>query len=104
MANIARYHRGSEPKKKHENFERMAAADQLRVRRLTAILRIAGGLDRSHTQQVQNLRLELSPERGTLWVQAAQDPELDVWGARRRVEMFERTFDLPLAIEWQASE
>ena len=63
IANIARYHRGGKPKAKHANYDRLAAADQERVRRLAAILRIAGGLDRSHSQQVRGVELEFSPLR-----------------------------------------
>ena len=53
IANVARYHRGSAPKKKHDNFSELNEADRLRVRQMAAVLRVAGGLDRSHNQTIR---------------------------------------------------
>ncbi len=101
VANIARYHRGSTPKKKHNNFRQLSAADQDRVRRLAAILRIAGGLDRSHSQQVHTVELRHLSEGTTLTVIADQLPDADLWGAQRRAELFEEAFDTRLTLEWR---
>ncbi|MEX2559867.1 MAG: Ppx/GppA phosphatase family protein [Pirellulales bacterium] len=101
IANIARYHRGSEPKKKHENFSRLSAADQQRVRQLASILRLAGGLDRSNTQQVQAVSLELVGDEVQMRLAADELPEVDLWAGRRRAEPFEKAFDCSLSIEWQ---
>ena len=48
IAQIARYHRKSEPKPSHAEFAALDADDQDLVRTLAAILRVAIGLDRSH--------------------------------------------------------
>jgi exopolyphosphatase/guanosine-5'-triphosphate,3'-diphosphate pyrophosphatase len=105
VANIARYHRGAPPKQKHNNFRSLAAEDQARVRRLAAILRIAGGLDRSHTQQVSDVTVRISRDGEGVQVvellaHAAENPEVDLWGARRRVDMFEDVFDCSVTVEW----
>jgi exopolyphosphatase/guanosine-5'-triphosphate,3'-diphosphate pyrophosphatase len=105
VANIARYHRGAPPKQKHNNFRSLAPEDQLRVRRLAAILRIAGGLDRSHTQQVSDVTVRISRDGEGVQVvellaHAAENPEVDLWGARRRVDMFEDVFDCSVTVEW----
>jgi exopolyphosphatase/guanosine-5'-triphosphate,3'-diphosphate pyrophosphatase len=57
IANVARYHRGAHPKRKHENLARLSSEDQSRVQRMAAILRLAGGLDRSRSQQVRDVRV-----------------------------------------------
>jgi len=101
IANIARYHRGGKPKQKHANFERLAADDQERVRRLAAILRVAGGLDRSHSQQVRDVQLEFGPDEIQMFVVAEEFPEVDLWGARRRCDFFEWVYDIPLRVEWR---
>ena len=62
VANVARYHRGAPPKQKHDNFRQLSEEDQRRVAQLAAILRIAGGLDRSHTQQVSDVSLRLTQD------------------------------------------
>lgn len=105
IANVARYHRGALPKQKHENFRTLSADDQQRVRQMAAILRIAGGLDRSHTQQVRDVSVRVErgsdkPEQVQFLAHASENPELDLWGARRRAEMFEKVFNCEVQVEW----
>jgi len=101
IANVARYHRGAVPKRKHANFRQLSARDQNRVRQMAAILRVAGGLDRSNTGQVTDVAVKVGKKHTiTLMLTAAQDPEVDIWGARKRSELFENVFDAELTIEW----
>jgi exopolyphosphatase/guanosine-5'-triphosphate,3'-diphosphate pyrophosphatase len=100
IANVARYHRGAHPKRKHENMARLSAADQSRVRRLAAILRLAGGLDRSRTQQVRDVVVSLEDGRAVFDVSADADPEVDIWGAERRSDLFEEVYGMPVAVRW----
>ena len=100
IANVARYHRGAHPKRKHENLARLSADDQRRVRRMAAILRLAGGLDRSRTQQVRDVRAQMDDGKVVLEVVAPEDPQVDLWGAERRTDLFEKVFQLPLAVRW----
>ena len=101
VANVARYHRGSRPKQKHANFRQLSADDQRKVEQLAAILRLAGGLDRSHSQHVRDLTIRSNGEGLIMQVVAQSNPEVDLWGARRRAEMFEKVFGTHLAIQWQ---
>jgi exopolyphosphatase/guanosine-5'-triphosphate,3'-diphosphate pyrophosphatase len=101
VANIARYHRGGGPKKKHNNFRQLSSKDQLRVRRLSSILRLAGGLDRTNSQQVQAVTLVPNRDEMTMYVHAQQLPEVDIWTAQRRAEPFEKAFDVTLKVEWK---
>jgi exopolyphosphatase/guanosine-5'-triphosphate,3'-diphosphate pyrophosphatase len=103
VANVARYHRGSPPKKKHENFQGLSATDRLRVRQMAAVLRLAGGLDRSHNQLIKSAAITGTPEKVELLVAAEELPEVDLWAVRRRAELFEEVFDAKLNIEWAAS-
>lgn len=100
IANVARYHRGKEPKKKHDNFQRLGGKDQQRVRKLAAILRLAGGFDRSNTQQVRDVVVSLTAQETTLRAVANEPPEVDLWAARRRAEPFEKELGRPAVIEW----
>lgn len=101
IANVARYHRGAEPKRKHSNFAQLSAKDQLRVRQLSAILRLAGGLDRTNTQQIQNVTLVPGHDELLLQAQAEHRPEVDLWTAERRADHFEKAFGRRLKVEWQ---
>ena len=100
IANVARYHRGAEPKKKHDNFARLSSDDRRRVKKLAAILRIAGGLDRSNSQQVQAVAVTVQKESVVMRVLANQNPDVDLWAAQRRGDLFENVFDVRLTIEW----
>jgi exopolyphosphatase/guanosine-5'-triphosphate,3'-diphosphate pyrophosphatase len=100
VANVARYHRGAHPKRKHENLARISAEDQQRVQRMAAILRLAGGLDRSRSQLVRDVLASVSDDGVVLDVVADEEPQVDVWGAERRTELFEQVFGLPVAIRW----
>ena len=100
IANVARYHRGALPKKKHENLSRLAANDQQRVQRLAAILRIAGGLDRSRSQQVRDVLASVDDGRAVLDVVADQEPQVDIWGAERRTDLFEKVFGMKVDVRW----
>ena len=104
IANVARYHRGALPKKKHENLSRLAADDQRRVQRLAAILRIAGGLDRSRSQQVRDVLASVDDGRAVLEVVADQEPQVDIWGAERRTDLFEKVFGMKVDVRWAEPE
>ena len=101
VANVARYHRGASPKKKHDAFSRLSSDEKQRVRRLAAILRLAGGLDRSRSQQVRDVRVLVEGGRVTLVTTADEEPQVDIWGAERRRQLFEQVFDMPVAIRWE---
>ena len=100
VANVARYHRGEEPKNKHENFGRLSETDQHRVRTMAAVLRLASGLDRSHNQTIQAVGVHGGKKQIELVVDAAEFPEVDLWAARRRAGLFEKLFDAEVTIQW----
>jgi exopolyphosphatase/guanosine-5'-triphosphate,3'-diphosphate pyrophosphatase len=99
VANVARYHRGAEPKNKHPNFRGLSAADRQRVRQMAAVLRVAGGLDRSHNQTVRCVEVTGTPEQVELIVTSDEYPEVDLWAARRRMDLFVKVFG-DLMVQW----
>jgi exopolyphosphatase/guanosine-5'-triphosphate,3'-diphosphate pyrophosphatase len=100
IANVARYHRGAEPKNKHENYSEIDEKDQQRVCQMAAVLRIAGGLDRSHNQTVRAVQVAGAPGQIELTVYADEYPEVDIWACRRRSGMFEKVFGAELTVRW----
>jgi len=92
IANIARYHRRAAPRKKHENFAAMSRPDQKLVLKLSAILRLADGLDRSHSQRVREVRCEKRKKSLTLYLISDKDVDIEIWGAKQKVELFEKIF------------
>jgi len=104
IANLARYHRGSGPKKKHDRFRQLSARDQLRVRQLVAILRVAGGLDRTNTQQVTGVAVDITGKRVVLHAIAEHEPDVDMWTAMDRSDFLQKVFDLEsFDVRWRPS-
>ncbi|HTP13528.1 MAG TPA: Ppx/GppA phosphatase family protein [Bacteroidota bacterium] len=93
IANIARYHRKSHPKIKHEGFGRLSADDQRIVSKLAAILRIADGLDRTHSSAIRDMRCRVRGRRVNVNLQRLHNSpvELELWGAERKKDLFEKT-------------
>ncbi|HEX4415068.1 MAG TPA: hypothetical protein VH107_15635, partial [Lacipirellulaceae bacterium] len=96
LANVARYHRGSRPKKKHENFAELSPEDQQRVKSLAAILRLALALDRTHQQNVADVRARVLDDAVRITILSQGDVEVDVWAAERKVDLFEKVFCRPV--------
>ena len=92
LASVARYHRGSPPKRKHAEFIALPPDDQRRVSALAAILRLALALDRTHQQHVANVRTRVTPRRVQITVDSHGDAEVDLWAAERKVELFQKVF------------
>ena len=57
IANVARYHRGSVPKMKHENFGQLDQQMRDTILRLAALLRVADGFDRGHAGAVDSVKV-----------------------------------------------
>ena len=101
IANVARYHRGAPPKRKHGNFGPLDRALRRRIRRLAAILRIADGLDRGHTGAVKTLRIRWL-RRGIRITPIPSDSRaslrLECWGAHRKSALLARLARIPVEI------
>ena len=85
MANISRYHRRSTPKMRHKYFKKLPKPIKERIKKLSAILRLADGLDRSHYQNVRDVRTwRKLAQKTTLYIITETDPQLEIWGAMRK--------------------
>src|SRR3954447_630642 len=92
LANVARYHRGTRPKKRHENFSELSVEDQKRVCELAAILRLALALDHTHQQHVGEVRASVRDDIVRIIVQSQDEANVDLWAAERKVDLFEKVF------------
>jgi exopolyphosphatase/guanosine-5'-triphosphate,3'-diphosphate pyrophosphatase len=88
MALVARYHRRSTPKPEHEEYARLPSGRRKTVRTLSAILRVAENLDRSHSQVVSGLTVRARKSDVRLELTASGDAELEIWATARHVAPF----------------
>jgi len=99
IAQVSRYHRKSTPRPKHEEFARLSAKDQTIVKKLAGILRVAEGLDRTHSSLIQSLRCERSGEALTIHLRSSNEtyPSLEIYTAETRKDLFEEIFSVKLS-------
>lgn len=102
IANIARYHRRSGPKKKHENFRSLPTRyHRQMVTQLSALLRVAVALDRRGIGAIKSihcyfdsdahcLNLEVVPSR------VGEDCTSELWNLDYKKQYFEEVFEARL--------
>lgn len=90
IAAVARYHGKARPRKRDAAFGSLDKHRRRTVRWLAALLRVAEGLDRSHYQLVQSLRIVRRRERVSIRVNAKRGAGLELWAARRRADLLEK--------------
>jgi exopolyphosphatase/guanosine-5'-triphosphate,3'-diphosphate pyrophosphatase len=89
IANVARYHRRSHPQRKHVAYGALSSASRRIIDTLSAMLRVADGLDRSHFAVVRSLQVRLGATI-TVSLQTAGDVELELWAAKGRADLLEK--------------
>jgi exopolyphosphatase / guanosine-5'-triphosphate,3'-diphosphate pyrophosphatase len=99
MALLALYHRRGTPKKSQAEYADLPADIRRSVRLLSAILRLAESLDRSHAQVISGLDLRDRGEDFLLQLRTAGDAELEVWAANRHLAPIEALVGKPIRLE-----
>jgi exopolyphosphatase/guanosine-5'-triphosphate,3'-diphosphate pyrophosphatase len=102
VALVARYHRRRGPRKRHEAFGKLPKPDRGIVQRLAGMLRVAEGLDRGHTANVEKLTVELCPTRLTVRAvprYAGADLSLECWGAQEQADVLAKVLAREVVIE-----
>jgi len=93
VAHIARYHRKSGPSKNHADFAQLKPEDQRIVRRMSALLRVADGLDRGGSATVGNIAVSLPPGQVLIEVKPREsgiDLSLECWAAGRKSDVLHK--------------
>lgn len=83
LALMARYHRKSGPKKKHEIFSQLEAKERTLLTGLVGILRIAVALDKTKNQWVEHLDCKWDKESLTIKIFGEASMDLEIWEAQR---------------------
>ncbi len=102
IASIARYHRKSKPKKKHEPYNSLPDQQyQLIVRQLSAILRLAVALERRNKGAIAGVNCEYDKHDHSLDfqiepVEIGDKCSLELWNLSYKKELFEEEFDVEL--------
>ncbi|MHB1298572.1 MAG: hypothetical protein ACYC0B_08610, partial [Gemmatimonadaceae bacterium] len=95
------YHRGAEPKRKHRDFWDLDVGARARVRRLSALLRVADGFDRGHVGAVDRLKVRWLARaiRVTAVSRRAKgNMRLELWGASRKSALLADVAGVPVEV------
>lgn len=91
---VARFHTRGTPRTSFDAFDALDETDRDRATALVALLRVADGLDSSHSSVVDHMEIsfEESNREVHFILDTRGDAELELWTMRRKQELFERTF------------
>ena len=100
IAQIARYHRKSEPKPQHAAFAALSETDQHSVRMLSAMLRIAIGLDRTHDGRTTSVSVSQKNKslQITLHGKKRADLDLNLYATQQRVALLAAVFECSVTV------
>lgn len=102
VANIVRFNHGSFGYYGHQGLDRET---YLKIAKLTAILRLSSGLDRSHKQKLKEMKAVLKENQLFLTVDTAEDLTLEKGFFRERTEFFREVFSVePILKQKKASQ
>jgi len=102
IGNIARYHRKSQPKRRHENYNNLPSKSERKlVDQLGAMLRIAVALDRARSHAIAAIHTTFDSKNSTLTLQltpydANNECELELWNIDYKKAWFEDVFEVAL--------
>lgn len=97
IAHTARYHRKSNPKASHLEYQALAGPVKETILKLSAILRIADSLDRSYSSSITKLDAQKKDEKHWLLsLQSNSETQLERWAFQRKKDTFEKVFNVSL--------
>ncbi|MBD3883328.1 Ppx/GppA family phosphatase [Phormidium tenue FACHB-886] len=102
IANLARYHRKSSPKKKHDSYRNLSSKRHRRVvEQLHSLLRLAVALDRRQIGAIDQVRCDYQPDNQSLYLHLqatnpTDDCALELWSLDLKKTNFETEFGIKL--------
>jgi exopolyphosphatase/guanosine-5'-triphosphate,3'-diphosphate pyrophosphatase len=93
IANLAYFHRKNIPKKKHPNLIELSKDAVKSIKVLSALLRMAEGLERSHTGIISHVRFYIaSTDSLVLEMHAQRECQLEIWEVEKQKKYFKKNF------------
>ena len=104
VANVARYHRGAKPKRSHKGFAALDPEEQEVVSILGGILRLADGLDRSHTDAVRDLDAWFVDDRLVILVDCPWGCGSEIWAGEKKGRFLGEVLGVEIQIRQRLTE
>ena len=94
IANVAYYHAKLIPSNTDPNYAELGVGQRVVVSKLSAILRMADALDRSHQQKIGNCEISLHGDELHITVKTKEDISLEEWTFEEKMPFFQDVFGL----------
>ena len=104
IALIARYHRQGVPKRSHQGYGDLRRSKRRAVKAMSAMVRLAEGLDRSHSRALAGIDLYPRSDDYLARIRTSGDAELELWAAHRHVAPLEKILGKPIRFEVAAGD
>lgn len=98
VSQIAYYHRGSKKPQDDQYFQMLPRTDRMIILKLTAILRIADALDRSHRQKLTDFTVRMHEDTLTIRTRGNHNTALEKIALAQKADMFESIFGYKILI------
>jgi exopolyphosphatase/guanosine-5'-triphosphate,3'-diphosphate pyrophosphatase len=99
VAHVARYHRRSAPKPTHVDYMGLPRETRMVVNKLAAILRVADALEKTHTQHICDIGVEVHDSELLIHVRHVADLDLERRALALKGGMFEDVYGLRVRLE-----
>ncbi len=99
IAIISRYHRNSPPKASHPYYSELDTQQQMRVSKISSILRIADALDRTHTSRINDVEVKTKKKKLELLLVGIKDASVERIAMRSKGNLFSDIFGLDISIQ-----
>ncbi|SFH99695.1 Ppx/GppA phosphatase [Tindallia magadiensis] len=94
VANVSKYHSSRTPQKDHDSYLRLKGRDRVTTAKLTAILRLADAMDRSHRQKIYDVKVKHQKKEMIISGTADVDTLLEEWTFEIKSEFFQEVFGI----------
>jgi exopolyphosphatase/guanosine-5'-triphosphate,3'-diphosphate pyrophosphatase len=98
IALIARYHRKALPNESHPIYGQLSAGQKRMVDVLGGILRLADGLDRSHTSAIERLDVEIAAGSIDVLCFGSQSVSEEIQYGRKKADLLEQSLKVKIRV------
>lgn len=99
VALVSRYHRHSGPKLEHPSYAALGTEDRIRVSKLSALLRVADALERTHAQRVSQIEIKRTHGKLHVRLPGLGDAAVERLAMESKADLFEQVFGLTVVID-----
>lgn len=103
LAQVARYHRRAHPCSEHVDFHQLPRPQKRVVLMLSSLLRLADAFDRSHLQQVRDVRSRVADGHIEFTLLSPKEPAREIAAAGKKGDLCRSTFGLDLTFVFERS-